>query len=123
MCSSDLEALVRWNHPTRGLLGPLEFIHIAEDTGVIVPLGLWVLGQACRQTVAWRAAHPEASDLRVSVNLSTRQLLEPDLVARVRQILEESELEPAALTLELTEGSLMQKIEDTVTKLRALKLV
>jgi diguanylate cyclase (GGDEF)-like protein/PAS domain S-box-containing protein len=117
----SVEALVRWNHPTRGLLGPLEFIHIAEDTGVIVPLGLWVLGQACRQTVAWRAEHPEASDLRVSVNLSTRQLLEPDLVARVRQILEESELEPAALTLELTEGSLMQKIEDTVTKLRALK--
>jgi diguanylate cyclase (GGDEF)-like protein/PAS domain S-box-containing protein len=117
----SVEALVRWNHPTRGLLGPLEFIHIAEDTGVIVPLGLWVLGQACRQTVAWRAEHPEASDLRVSVNLSTRQLLEHDLVARVRQILEESELEPAALTLELTEGSLMQKIEDTVTKLRALK--
>jgi diguanylate cyclase (GGDEF)-like protein/PAS domain S-box-containing protein len=117
----SVEALVRWNHPTRGLLGPLEFIHIAEDTGVIVPLGLWVLGQACRQTVAWRAEHPEASDLRVSVNLSTRQLLEPDLVARVRQILEESELEPAALTLELTEGSLMQKIEETVTKLRALK--
>ena len=117
----SVEALVRWNHPTRGLLGPLEFIHIAEDTGVIVPLGLWVLGQACRQTVAWRAEHPEASDLRVSVNLSTRQLLEPDLVARVRQILEESELEPAALTLELTEGSLMQRIEDTVTKLRALK--
>src|SRR6476620_7655235 len=113
----SVEALVRWNHPTRGLLGPLEFIHIAEDTGVIVPLGLWVLGQACRQTVAWRAEHPEASDLRVS----TRQLLERDLVARVRQILEESELEPAALTLELTEGSLMQKIEETVTKLRALK--
>ena len=117
----SVEALVRWNHPTRGLLGPLEFIHIAEDTGVIVPLGLWVLGQACRQTVAWRAEHPEASDLRVSVNLSTRQLLEPDLVARIRQILEASELEPTALTLELTEGSLMQKIEDTVTKLRALK--
>src|SRR6266576_6729445 len=117
----SVEALVRWNHPTRGLLGPLEFIHIAEDTGVIVPLGLWVLGEACRRTVAWRAEHPEASDLRVSVNLSTRQLLEPDLVARVRQILDESELEPAALTLELTEGSLMQKIEETVTKLRALK--
>jgi len=117
----SVEALVRWNHPTRGLLGPLEFIHIAEDTGVIVPLGLWVLGQACRQTVAWRAEHPEASDLRVSVNLSTRQLLEPDLVARVSQILEASELEPTALTLELTEGSLMQKIEETVTKLRALK--
>ncbi|MDP9299745.1 MAG: EAL domain-containing protein [Actinomycetota bacterium] len=117
----SVEALVRWNHPTRGLLGPLEFIHIAEDTGVIVPLGLWVLGEACKQTVAWRSEYPEASDLRVSVNLSTRQLLEPDLVARVRQTLEASELQPAALTLELTEGSLMQKIEETVTKLRALK--
>ncbi len=116
-----VEALVRWNHPTRGLLAPLEFIPIAEDTGVIVPLGAWVLGEACRQTVAWRSEHPDASDLRVSVNLSTRQLLEPDLVERVRDILEASRLEPEALTLELTEGSLMQKLEETVTKLRALK--
>ena len=115
------EALVRWLHPTRGVLAPIEFIGVAEDTGLIVPLGRWVLAEACRQTVAWRASHPEASDLIVSVNLSTRQLLEPDIALQVQQVLEESGLEPAALTLELTEGSLMQDVADTAVKLRALK--
>jgi diguanylate cyclase (GGDEF)-like protein/PAS domain S-box-containing protein len=119
--ASGVEALVRWNHPRRGLLGPLEFIPIAEETGAIVPLGAWVLGEACRQTARWRATHAAATDLGVSVNLSTRQLLEADLVTQVRDVLEASGLEPAALTLELTEGSLMQNVEETVAKLRALK--
>jgi diguanylate cyclase (GGDEF)-like protein/PAS domain S-box-containing protein len=116
-----VEALVRWNHPTRGLLGPLEFIHVAEETGAIVPLGAWVLGEACRQTSAWRAGHTGAANLWVSVNLSTRQLLEVDLVTQVRDVLEASGLDPSALTLELTEGSLMQDVDETVVKLRALK--
>jgi diguanylate cyclase (GGDEF)-like protein len=116
-----VEALVRWNHPTRGLLSPIEFIPIAEETGAIVPLGAWVLGEACRQTAAWRASHEGAARLGVSVNLSTRQLLEPDLVTQVRETLEDSGLEPAALTLELTEGTLMQDVEETVEKLRELK--
>jgi diguanylate cyclase (GGDEF)-like protein/PAS domain S-box-containing protein len=116
-----VEALVRWNHPTRGLLSPIEFIPIAEETGAIVPLGAWVLGEACRQTAAWRASHEGAGHLGVSVNLSTRQLLEPDLVTQVRETLEDSGLEPAALTLELTEGSLMQDVEETVGTLRELK--
>ncbi len=116
-----VEALVRWNHPTRGLLGPLEFISVAEETGAIVPLGAWVLGEACRQTAAWRAQHAAAADLWVSVNLSTRQLLEADLVTQVRDVLAASGLDPSALTLELTEGSLMQDVEETVRKLRALK--
>jgi diguanylate cyclase (GGDEF)-like protein/PAS domain S-box-containing protein len=116
-----VEALVRWNHPTRGLLGPLEFISVAEETGAIVPLGAWVLGEACRQTAAWRSQHAAASDLWVSVNLSTRQLLEADLVTQVRDVLTASDLAPSALTLELTEGSLMQDVEETVRKLRALK--
>jgi diguanylate cyclase (GGDEF)-like protein/PAS domain S-box-containing protein len=119
--ATGVEALVRWNHPRRGLLGPLEFIPIAEETGAIVPLGAWVLGEACRQTARWRATHAAAADLGVSVNLSTRQLLEADLVTQVRDVLEASGLEPAALTLELTEGSLMQEVEETVGKLRALK--
>jgi diguanylate cyclase (GGDEF)-like protein/PAS domain S-box-containing protein len=119
--AKGVEALVRWNHPTRGLLGPVEFISIAEETGAIVPLGAWVLGEACRQTAAWRRTHVAAADLGVSVNLSTRQLLEADLVVQVRDILEHSGLEPAALTLELTEGSLMQDVDETVVKLRALK--
>jgi EAL domain-containing protein (putative c-di-GMP-specific phosphodiesterase class I) len=112
---------VRWNHPTRGLLGPLEFISVAEETGAIVPLGAWVLGEACRQTAAWRAQHAAAANLWVSVNLSTRQLLEADLVTQVRDVLAASGLAPSALTLELTEGSLMQDVEETVRKLRALK--
>jgi diguanylate cyclase (GGDEF)-like protein/PAS domain S-box-containing protein len=116
-----VEALVRWNHPTRGLLGPLEFISVAEETGAIVPLGAWVLGEACRQAAAWRAEHAAAANLWVSVNLSTRQLLEADLVTQVRDVLAASGLPPSALTLELTEGSLMQDVEETVRKLRALK--
>jgi diguanylate cyclase (GGDEF)-like protein/PAS domain S-box-containing protein len=116
-----VEALVRWNHPSRGLLGPLEFISVAEETGAIVPLGAWVLGEACRQTAAWRASHAAGANLWVSVNLSTRQLLEVDLVTQVRDILEASGLEPSALTLELTEGSLMQDVDETVVQLRGLK--
>jgi len=116
-----VEALVRWNHPSRGFLGPLEFIPVAEETGAVVPLGAWVLGEACRQTAAWRAHHVGARDLWVSVNLSTRQLLEGDLVTQVRDVLEASGLDPSALTLELTEGSLMQDVDETVVTLRALK--
>ncbi|MEP6972507.1 MAG: EAL domain-containing protein [Actinomycetota bacterium] len=116
-----VEALVRWRHPTRGVLPPIEFIGVAEETGLIVPLGRWVLGEACRQAVAWRATNPRASNLMMSVNLSTRQLLEPDIVLQVEQALEESGLDPGALTLELTEGSLMQDVTETAAKLRDLK--
>jgi diguanylate cyclase (GGDEF)-like protein/PAS domain S-box-containing protein len=116
-----MEALIRWAHPTRGLLPPGEFIRIAEETGLIVPIGAWVMREACRQTAAWRAQFPERSDLRISVNLSTRQLFEPNLVRDVRQILEETGLDPSALILEITEGSLMQDVSVTVTKLRGLK--
>ena len=116
-----VEALVRWEHPTRGLLPPAAFISVAEETGMIVPLGVWVLGEACRQMAAWRASVPAAADLSISVNLSTRQLLEPDLVARVAEVLAETSLDPAALTLEMTEGSLMQDVAETAVKLRALK--
>jgi diguanylate cyclase (GGDEF)-like protein/PAS domain S-box-containing protein len=116
-----VEALVRWNHPSRGMLAPIEFIPVAEETGAIVPLGAWVLGEACRQTAAWRAAHVGSRDLSVSVNLSTRQLLEADLVTQVRDVLDATGLEPAALTLELTEGSLMQDVEETIVQLGALK--
>lgn len=117
---AGVEALVRWNHPSRGLLPPAEFIPLAEETGLIVPLGSWVLREACGQTAAWRLSQPHL-DLWVSVNLSTRQLLEPDLVERVQETLIESGLEPASLMLEITEGSLMQGITETAVKLRGLK--
>ena len=115
------EALIRWVHPTRGLLFPGDFIPAAEETGLIVPMGAWVLGEACRQTVEWRTGFPEAANLSVSVNLSTRQLFEPDLVAKVRDVLERSELDPSALVLEITEGSLLQGVTETIAKLRGLK--
>ena len=118
---TGMEALVRWLHPTRGLLPPIEFIGLAEESGLIVPLGRWVLREACRRTVAWRERFPEATALTVSVNLSTRQLLEPDLVAQVRDALAETGLDPAALVLEITEGSLMQDVATTAVKLRQLK--
>jgi diguanylate cyclase (GGDEF)-like protein/PAS domain S-box-containing protein len=116
-----VEALVRWEHPTRGMLAPIEFIRVAEETGLIVPIGRWVLEEACRQTATWRATCPPAAAMWVSVNLSTRQLLEPDLVEHVREALSSSGLEPPALTLELTEGSLMQDVAETIATLRDLK--
>jgi diguanylate cyclase (GGDEF)-like protein/PAS domain S-box-containing protein len=118
---TGMEALVRWQHPTRGLLPPIEFIGLAEESGLIVPLGRWVLHEACARAVAWRERYAEAVDLTVSVNLSTRQMLEPDLVAQVREVLGETGLEPSALVLEITEGSLMQDVGTTTVKLRELK--
>jgi diguanylate cyclase (GGDEF)-like protein/PAS domain S-box-containing protein len=116
-----VEALARWLHPTRGLIMPGGFIPVAEETGMIVPLGVWVLGEACRQARDWIDRFPEASGLSMSVNLSTRQLLEHDLVPRVAQIVEESLLDPATLVLEITEGSLMQDVGQAATKLHSLK--
>ena len=118
---AGVEALVRWSHPSHGLLPPASFIPVAEETGAIVPLGTWVLGEACRQAAAWRRSDPARAELWVSVNLSTRQLLEANIVTAVREALAESELEPSALMLELTEGSLMQGIAETTVKLRELK--
>ena len=118
---SGIEALVRWMHPTRGLLPPAAFIGTAEETGLIVPLGRWVLGEACRRAADWRARYPDASQLWVSVNLSTRQLIEPDLAEQVGTILAETGLRPDALILEITEGSLMQDVVQTTAKLRELK--
>jgi diguanylate cyclase (GGDEF)-like protein/PAS domain S-box-containing protein len=115
-----VEALVRWNHPTRGLLPPNDFIPAAEQTGSIVALGEWVFGEACRQVKAWNAAYPGRS-LTVSVNISPRQLLDPDLVRRLRTALTDNELDPSSMTLEITEGALMQSVEETKLRLRELK--
>jgi diguanylate cyclase (GGDEF)-like protein/PAS domain S-box-containing protein len=111
------ETLVRWRHPDRGEVGPGEFIPLAEETGLIVPIGRWVLGQACRQAQAWRVA---GGDVKVSVNLAARQLRDPDIVTMVSAVLAESGLEPDALTLELTESSIMQDDEGRLQELRGL---
>ncbi|MBA3555705.1 MAG: EAL domain-containing protein, partial [Gemmatimonadales bacterium] len=115
-----VEALVRWEHPSSGHLLPQHFIPLAEETGLIVRLGGWVLGEACRQAQAWRAAHPEL-DLAVCVNISGRQLQGSGLPDILREALARTGVDPAAVVLEITESVLMQQTESVLTRLRELK--
>ncbi|MBD1863187.1 GGDEF domain-containing protein [Trichocoleus sp. FACHB-46] len=114
-----VEALVRWQHPTLGLVSPAKFIPIAEANGLIVPLGEWVLRTACAQSRAWQLAGFPA--MRMSVNLSARQLEQPNLVDMIRQVLAETELEPAYLELEVTESALMVELERSIDTLKQLQ--
>jgi diguanylate cyclase (GGDEF)-like protein/PAS domain S-box-containing protein len=104
---TGFEALIRWEHPERGLVPPIEFIPIAEETGVIVPLGRWVLEEACRQLSHWEDRFPNHPDLSISVNLSGKQLQQADLVNEVSEILTQSKIHPERLRLEVTETVLM----------------
>ena len=117
-----IEALVRWEHPQRGLVSPAAFIPMAEQSGLIVPLGDWVLETACVQARAWREEHPDAG-LVVSVNLSGRQFAQPDLLGAVLGILRRTGLPPNALELEITESVAMEESEATLRTLRALREV
>ncbi|MFQ5426927.1 MAG: putative bifunctional diguanylate cyclase/phosphodiesterase, partial [Gaiellales bacterium] len=114
------EALLRWQHPRRGLLLPGDFIDLAEETGLIVPLGQWVLEQACRQLRSWREEHHGAPP-ELSVNLSGRQLSEPALADDVAKILQRHQLQPHALTLEITESALVEDTPTAIRRLRQLK--
>jgi EAL domain-containing protein (putative c-di-GMP-specific phosphodiesterase class I) len=118
---SGVEALARWQHPTRGLVSPLEFIPLAEDTGLIIPIGQWVLEQACQQVRVWRDQHPSLASLVVSVNLSARQFQRADLVSEIKRAAREAGLEPSALKLEITESTVMQDPERAAATLRELK--
>jgi diguanylate cyclase (GGDEF)-like protein len=111
------EALLRWEHPSRGIVSPVEFIQVAEETGLIVGLGDWVLREACR----WAAGPGAAGGLPVAVNLSARQLGDPKLVPSVAAALEESQLPAARLELEITESTAMQQTDVTLGTLRRLK--
>lgn len=115
------EALVRWKHPTRGLLQPNSFIPIAEETGLIVPLGVWVLREACWQMRRWNDQFPSNHPLEMSVNLSVRQFRQPDLVEHVAAILKETGLDPSMLQLELTESVLLESYEAALDALKRLK--
>ena len=115
-----VEALVRWRHPEIGVIGPGEFIAVAEETGLIVPLGLWVLRTACKQAARWMREDGVA--LRVSVNLSGRQARDPALVQNVLNVLAETGLPPHMLELEITESVLMEDIEANIALLEALHL-
>ncbi|MDT7595104.1 MAG: hypothetical protein QOJ06_650 [Pseudonocardiales bacterium] len=114
-----VEALVRWRHPTLGVLGPERFIRLAEESGSIVQLGHWVLARACEQAKAWRDAFGDAAPV-VSVNLAPRQLHEPSLVADVTQVLADNELDPSSIQLELTEQSLLGDDAGPLTMLTKL---
>jgi diguanylate cyclase (GGDEF)-like protein/PAS domain S-box-containing protein len=116
-----VEALLRWEHPERGLLGPQEFIGVAEETGLIVPMGAWVLERACHQVTRWHAALPDLEPLHISVNLSGRQLGHPTLAADVEAILTETGIAPGSVELEITESVLVDDIEASSETLRALK--
>jgi len=118
---AGFEALVRWQHPTRGLLPPLEFIPSAEQTGLIVPLGRHVLAEACMQAATWQAAYPGFESLRVSVNVSARQLVQQGWSDEVAQVLAESGLRPRQLVLEITESVLMNDTDTTALRLEELR--
>ncbi len=115
------EALIRWRHPERGLLPPDEFIHLAEETGLIVPIGRWVLQTACDQARRWQHLFPEAMPLRLSVNISARHFQHDSLVDDVAGALQASGFDARALVIEITENVLVQDSETVITRMLALK--
>lgn len=115
---SSVEALVRWNHPLRGLLLPIEFIPAAEDTGLIIPIGEWVLKTACEQNKRWQDAG--LLSVRIAVNISSKQIRQPDFALKIKAILETTGLSPNCLELEITESVLLTSIEPSITSLSEL---
>jgi len=118
---SDFEALVRWQHPTRGMIKPQDFVPLAEETGLIIPLGTWVLQTACRQMAQWHSDYPASAQIGLSVNLSTRQFAEKDLVENIAGVLANSGLPAHCLSLELTESVLMRNPDEAIAILNALR--
>jgi diguanylate cyclase (GGDEF)-like protein len=118
MSPNGVEALIRWKHPTRGVVQPDDFISLLEETGLIVEVGKWVLQQACRQGAAWRAA---GYPIGMAVNVSGRQLDTDQLIADIEGALSDSGLDPEALTIEITETTLMRNIEETARRLTTIK--
>lgn len=118
---NGFEALLRWHHPDRGFISPLEFIPVAEATGSIAPIGEWVISQACRQMSSWQKQLPNTAHLTVSVNVSSKQLTHSGLVDRIQTILDETELNPTNLKLEITESAVMQEPVRAASMLCQLK--
>ena len=115
------EALLRWQHPQRGLVGPAEFLDVADETGLMVPIGRWCLREACSQLAAWEVEMPEAAALTMSCNVSSRQLMHPQIVLYVREALEASGLKPERLRIEITESVIMEHAEAAAHRLRELR--
>jgi len=114
------EALVRWNHPHRGILAPLEFIPLAEETGLILPLGKWILEAACMQSVEWAKYNP-TTPLCIAVNISARQFRQSGFVDQVLSVIKRTGAQAQSLDLELTESMLLENIEEVITKMNELK--
>lgn len=118
------EALLRWEHPVRGSIKPNEFIPVAEETGLIHPLGLWVLREACKQVHIWQTrmvGEPDATPISVSVNISGKQFSRPDLVEQIEKIIQESNITPSSLSLEITESLLMESEEQFLEALEKIR--
>ena len=115
------EALLRWDHPRHGRVSPAQFIPVCEETGLIIPIGYWVLAEACRQLTHWRRTEPRHTDLHMTVNLSARQLLAPDLVENVKRVLDENGADPASIVLEITESAMIENAEKSIPVLQQLR--
>ncbi len=118
---SGFEALVRWQHPERGYIQPDKFISLAEETDLILPIGKWVLTEACRQLRVWQQQFPEHASLSMSVNLSCKQFRQPDLVEQVNRILQETGLDARSLKLEITESVVMENIDTAINMMKELR--
>ncbi len=116
--TNEFEALIRWRHPKFGLIGPDDFVHVAEESGLIIPIGNWIIEQACRQLAVWQSTSAEV--LSVSVNLSAKQLMHPSLVDQVATVLERSTLSPGQLKLEVTESTVMEHSDRSMSVLMEL---
>lgn len=117
---NGLEALVRWRHPERGMLDPVEFVSIAEDSGLIEPIGRWVQERACRQALEWHQLRPDSRPFDVAVNLSARQVAHRDLPAAIEEVLARTGLDPVHLRLEITESVLVEESQTAISTLHAL---
>jgi len=120
---TGFEALARWRHSTEGLISPAQFIPVAEDTGLILPIGRWILREACHQARAWQQLYPGNEQLTMSVNLSGRQFAQPDLICQIQDVLTETSLDPKSLKLEITESVVVENVEaasEMLTQLRTL---
>lgn len=115
------EALIRWNHPDSGLVSPMDFIPVAEETGLIVPIGQWVLYEAFRQMKLWHEQFPTYPPLKISVNISSKQFLQPDFIEQIKGAILETDIDPSSICLEITESVIMEHPENSATKMLQLR--
>ena len=115
------EALIRWNHPERGLIAPNEFIPVAEETGMIVALGEWVLREACQQLQSWQQLYPERPTLQMCINLSAKQFLQADLIGQIENVLKTINLNPHSLKLEITESTVMENVDKGISLMKQIR--